>query len=199
MQDAVAAATAAQLDPELLLHEARRAEAGLAGNDFVKMVAGLSDSLTEQLAFELECEASAIAEVRPALENLLGHVRFAALYLIAGLGGSVASFWFTDWRVQSLGASGATFQLMARNPLASPDVLGLTMGASAAAVEGSAASCHRGGAVCTCSMAPRRRFPPSPGRDRHRPGRYPPCRYCRKPDNPARSAPPAPSPVPRGP
>ena len=36
--------------------------------------------------------------------------------------------------VMALGASGATFQLMARNPLASPDVLGLTMGASAAAV-----------------------------------------------------------------
>jgi iron complex transport system permease protein len=34
----------------------------------------------------------------------------------------------------ALGASGATFQLMARNPLASPDVLGITMGASAAAV-----------------------------------------------------------------
>lgn len=34
----------------------------------------------------------------------------------------------------ALGAGGATFQLMARNPLASPDVLGLTMGASAAAV-----------------------------------------------------------------
>ncbi|MCK8784733.1 hypothetical protein M0638_10100 [Roseomonas sp. NAR14] len=32
VQDAVAAATAAQLDPELLLHEARRAEAGLAGS-----------------------------------------------------------------------------------------------------------------------------------------------------------------------
>ncbi|MCE0487148.1 FecCD family ABC transporter permease [Ornithinimicrobium sediminis] len=34
----------------------------------------------------------------------------------------------------ALGASGATFQTMARNPLASPDVLGITMGASAAAV-----------------------------------------------------------------
>lgn len=33
-----------------------------------------------------------------------------------------------------LGAAGATFQTMARNPLASPDVLGITMGASAAAV-----------------------------------------------------------------
>lgn len=34
----------------------------------------------------------------------------------------------------ALGACGATFQTMARNPLASPDVLGVTMGASAAAV-----------------------------------------------------------------
>lgn len=34
----------------------------------------------------------------------------------------------------ALGASGATFQAMARNPLASPDVLGITLGASAAAV-----------------------------------------------------------------
>jgi membrane associated rhomboid family serine protease len=48
----------------------------------------------------------------PSLENLLGHVRFATLYLLAGLGGSVASFWFSDPRVPSLGASGAIFGLM---------------------------------------------------------------------------------------
>src|SRR5690606_18501915 len=34
----------------------------------------------------------------------------------------------------ALGATGATFQTMARNPLASPDVLGITLGCSAAAV-----------------------------------------------------------------
>lgn len=34
----------------------------------------------------------------------------------------------------ALGASGATFQTMSRNPLASPDVLGVSLGASAAAV-----------------------------------------------------------------
>ena len=34
----------------------------------------------------------------------------------------------------AFGASGATFQTMLRNPLASPDVLGVTSGASAAAV-----------------------------------------------------------------
>jgi membrane associated rhomboid family serine protease len=47
----------------------------------------------------------------PQLENLLGHVRFATLYLVAGLGGSVASFWFTPITVGSLGASGAIFGL----------------------------------------------------------------------------------------
>jgi membrane associated rhomboid family serine protease len=57
----------------------------------------------------------------PQLENVLGHVRFATLYLVAGLGGSVASFWFSnayDLQGQfyipssSLGASGAIFGLM---------------------------------------------------------------------------------------
>lgn len=37
----------------------------------------------------------------------------------------------------ALGATGATFQTMARNPLASPDVLGITLGCSAAAVTAS--------------------------------------------------------------
>ena len=34
----------------------------------------------------------------------------------------------------AFGAAGAAFQVMLRNPLASPDVLGITLGASAAAV-----------------------------------------------------------------
>lgn len=37
----------------------------------------------------------------------------------------------------ALGSTGATFQTMARNPLASPDVLGITLGCSAAAVTAS--------------------------------------------------------------
>jgi len=48
----------------------------------------------------------------PALERILGHVRFTVLYLVAALGGSVASYAFSDIRTVSVGASGAIFGLM---------------------------------------------------------------------------------------
>ena len=46
------------------------------------------------------------------LERIFGHTRFIALYLLAALGGSVASYWFSDLRTVSVGASGAVFGLM---------------------------------------------------------------------------------------
>ena len=48
----------------------------------------------------------------PQLERSLGHVRFAALYFLSALGGSVASYWFSDLRTVSVGASGAIFGLI---------------------------------------------------------------------------------------
>lgn len=48
----------------------------------------------------------------PTLERVLGHVRFLLLYVIAALGGSVASYVFSDIRTVSVGASGAIFGLM---------------------------------------------------------------------------------------
>ena len=48
----------------------------------------------------------------PQLESVLGHLRFGVLYLLAGLGGSIASYWFSDPNVVSVGASGAIFGLM---------------------------------------------------------------------------------------
>lgn len=48
----------------------------------------------------------------PTLERALGHVRFLVLYLVAALGGSVASYTFSDPRTVSVGASGAIFGLM---------------------------------------------------------------------------------------
>ena len=48
----------------------------------------------------------------PQLERSLGHGRFAALYILSALGGSVASYWFSDLRTVSVGASGAIFGLI---------------------------------------------------------------------------------------
>ena len=51
--------------------------------------------------------------IGPQLERLFGHTRYLMLYLVAGFGGSVASFCFSDPRSVSAGASGAIFGLMA--------------------------------------------------------------------------------------
>ena len=48
----------------------------------------------------------------PTLERILGHGRYLALYLLAALGGGVASYAFSDLRTVSVGASGAIFGLM---------------------------------------------------------------------------------------
>ena len=47
------------------------------------------------------------------LEWALGRTRFIILYLLAGIGGSTASYWFNGLDVPSVGASGAIFGLFA--------------------------------------------------------------------------------------
>lgn len=48
----------------------------------------------------------------PQLENFLGRARFLGLYLLSALGGSVASYYFSDIQTVSVGASGAIFGLL---------------------------------------------------------------------------------------
>ena len=48
----------------------------------------------------------------PTLERILGHGRYLTLYVLAALGGGVASYAFSDIRTVSVGASGAIFGLM---------------------------------------------------------------------------------------
>jgi membrane associated rhomboid family serine protease len=49
----------------------------------------------------------------PPLERVLGHGRFLVLFVVSGLGGSVASYCFSAPQTLSVGASGAIFGLMA--------------------------------------------------------------------------------------
>lgn len=46
------------------------------------------------------------------LERILGHLRYGLLYVLAALGGSIASYAFSAPNVLSVGASGAIFGLM---------------------------------------------------------------------------------------
>lgn len=48
----------------------------------------------------------------PTLERILGHTRFLILYVMAALGGGVASYLFSSMNTLSVGASGAIFGLM---------------------------------------------------------------------------------------
>jgi membrane associated rhomboid family serine protease len=49
----------------------------------------------------------------PQLELVLGRVRYLGLYLLSGLVGSAAVYWFSNEYTPTLGASGAIFGLMA--------------------------------------------------------------------------------------
>ena len=73
----------------------------------------------------------ALVIVGPAVEVLLGKVRFLALYLIAGLGGSVGSYLLSNPRDVGIGASGAIVGVMAAYV-----VLGLRRGLPVAPVVG---------------------------------------------------------------
>jgi len=53
----------------------------------------------------------ALAALGPQLETALGRLRFAALYLLSALGGSVAAFLLAPVQTPSVGASGAIFGL----------------------------------------------------------------------------------------
>jgi membrane associated rhomboid family serine protease len=55
----------------------------------------------------------ALFVVGPPLEIWLGRLRFAALYLLSALGGSVLIYLFSPLNVPTLGASGAVFGLFA--------------------------------------------------------------------------------------
>jgi membrane associated rhomboid family serine protease len=62
--------------------------------------------------FHIASNMISLLIVGPAVEVMLGRTRFVALYLLAGLGGSVASYLFAPAGSVGAGASGAIFGVM---------------------------------------------------------------------------------------
>lgn len=65
-----------------------------------------------QNSLHLIFNAYILYQVGSSVERLFGHVRFAIIYLLGGLAGSVASAVLGDPRSYSVGASGAVFAIM---------------------------------------------------------------------------------------
>jgi membrane associated rhomboid family serine protease len=80
----------------------------VAGGEYYRMftAAFLHASVTHILFNML-----ALWIVGPPLEAALGRVRFASLYVVSALGGSLCSLWFDNRLVYGVGASGAVFGL----------------------------------------------------------------------------------------
>ena len=76
-------------------------------------------------------------QVRPAMGSGLVITVFAVV-VIGGMGSILGSAIVGV----SLGAAGSLFQLLLRNPLASPDIVGVSLGASAAGIGGGASRRH---------------------------------------------------------
>ncbi|HWC14509.1 MAG TPA: rhomboid family intramembrane serine protease [Actinomycetota bacterium] len=63
-------------------------------------------------AFHLLMNGYVLFAIGPAVEQRYGSARFAAIYLLAGIGGSVASFALNDCGILGVGASGAILGLL---------------------------------------------------------------------------------------
>jgi membrane associated rhomboid family serine protease len=82
---------------------------GVAAGEYYRLVTSMfMHSGITHIAFNM----LALWVLGPTIEALFGRTRFALLYLLSGLGGSVATYVFAAQNVFSIGASGAVFGLM---------------------------------------------------------------------------------------
>ena len=72
----------------------------------------LTSTVLHSGIFHLLFNMYALYWLGPQLESVLGQMRFTALYVLSALGGSIASYWFSDLNTVSVGASGAIFGLI---------------------------------------------------------------------------------------
>jgi membrane associated rhomboid family serine protease len=83
---------------------------GIAHGEYYRL---LTSMFLHYGIFHLLLNMYALWIVGGVLEPLLGRLRFAALYLLSGLGGGVATYLFSDIGTVAAGASGAVFGLFA--------------------------------------------------------------------------------------
>jgi membrane associated rhomboid family serine protease len=102
---------------ELVYPQASEAQCASFGT----WVTGVADGAWWQLATSMFTHVDvihigfnmlALWALGPQLELALGRARFLALYLLSGLGGSLAVYWLAPTYTSTLGASGAVFGLM---------------------------------------------------------------------------------------
>jgi membrane associated rhomboid family serine protease len=82
--------------------------AGVATGEYYRLV---SSTFLHAGVLHLALNMVALAQLGPMLESALGRVRFAVLYALSALGGSVAGFLLAPALTLSVGASGAIFGL----------------------------------------------------------------------------------------
>jgi membrane associated rhomboid family serine protease len=82
--------------------------AGLATGEYYRLA---TSTFLHGGLLHLALNMFALAQLGPPLETALGRVRFAALYALSALGGSVAGFLVAPPLTLSVGASGAIFGL----------------------------------------------------------------------------------------
>jgi membrane associated rhomboid family serine protease len=82
---------------------------GLAAGDWWQP---LTSMFTHVEVWHIGFNMVALWILGPQLELVLGRLRYTGLYLLSGLVGSAAVYWFSAENVPTLGASGAIFGLM---------------------------------------------------------------------------------------
>lgn len=81
---------------------------GVAGGEYYRLITA---AFLHAGALHLALNMFALSVLGPPLETALGRVRFAALYLLSALGGSVTAFLLAPPNTLGVGASGAIFGL----------------------------------------------------------------------------------------
>ena len=85
---------------------------GVAAGEWYRLITSAFLPGTGSLGFlDIAFNMWALYVVGPSLEQLLGRVRFLAVYLLSAVGGSVLFYYLAPQNVPALGASGAIFGL----------------------------------------------------------------------------------------